>query len=377
MSVITPTQIANRALQRVGSQRIAAGALLTENSKAADEIRACYDILRRAELRRNIWRFSIRVLALRALNPDMQLVTFGAYAAGTTYAINDVVVGSDGQSYYSLAAANTGNDPTMSPSKWALYFGTNIATPFAQTYASGTTYAKGNLVIGSDGQTYKSLANGNIGNNPVTDAGVHWALDTNNNNAGLSFYAGELVYNTNTAYLSLVSNNSTNPVTDTTGSWLTFATAPTLSNVNFIYPVGSGPSSETTTANVFMLPVGFLREAPQDPKAGRNAFLGGPSGTRFDDWNFENQCITSFDRGPILFRFAADMADTTLFDPLFVEGLACRIALEICEPLTQSAEKLQAIAGEYKKFMGEARTVNGIETGPTEPPIDEYIAVRV
>jgi hypothetical protein len=375
MSVITPTQIANRALQRVGDARIPAGTLLTDTSKAADEIRACYDMLRRAELRRNVWRFSIRVLALRALNPDMQRVTFGAYASGTTYVQNDVVVASDGQSYYSLAAGNVANNPVSSPSQWALYFGTDIATPFVRAFSLVTTYAIGNLVLGSDNQTYKSLAGGNVGHDPTTDAGVHWALDANNN-SGLSFYAGELVFNTTTVYLSLVNGNTTDPVTDTTGSWLTFSTTPSLANVNFIYPIGSGPSSQSSTRNVFILPVGFVREAPQEPKAGSNAFLGGPAGLRYRDWNFENKCITSNETGPILFRFAADVADTMLFDPLFAEGFACRIALEVCEPLTQSTEKMQMITAEYKKFMGEARTVNGIETGPVEPPIDEYIAVR-
>jgi hypothetical protein len=64
------------------------------------------------------------------------------------------------------------------------------------------------------------------------------------------------------------------------------------------------------------------------------------------------------------------------FDPMFVEGFGSRIALETCEPITQSTEKLKAIAGEYKTFMGEARTVNAIEQGPTEPPEDDYITCR-
>ena len=45
------TQLANRALQHCGAPRIAAGALLTEDSKNASEIRECYDPLRRAEHR--------------------------------------------------------------------------------------------------------------------------------------------------------------------------------------------------------------------------------------------------------------------------------------------------------------------------------------
>lgn len=430
MSVINATQIANRALQKVGSMRIPAGNLLTDTSKAADEVRACYDILRRAELRRNVWRFSIRSVALRALNATTQQITFGTWSSLSTYKLNDVVVGSDGQTYVSLIASNTNNDPTSTLGKWTLYFGPNQADQFVtafsatQVYAvnqyaigsnntvyvslvsnnlgndptvtpaawsSLTTYNSGNFVTGSDGNVYQSVAGSNLNHNPVGDGGVHWTLlaaatdgaigwdVAQNINATNSYFAGELVYTLGslTVYLSTISNNQNNPTTDTTGSWITFTTAPSLAAVNFIYPIGAGPVTDNTTRNVFLLPNGYLREAPQAPKAQRNAFLGGPAGLYANDWNYENQCFTSAYAGPIVYRFAADVSDPTLFDPLFVEGFANRIALEVCEPLTQSTEKLQGIAQEYKKFMSEARVVNGIETGPTDPDLDEYIAVRV
>src|SRR5258708_409210 len=41
-------------------------------------------------------------------------------------------------------------------------------------WASGTTYSMDQEVGGSDGNIYKSLVNNNLGNNPVTDNGVHW-----------------------------------------------------------------------------------------------------------------------------------------------------------------------------------------------------------
>src|SRR5262249_22958469 len=63
-----------------------------------------------------------------------------------------------GTLYMSLIDLNLGNNPANAPALWA----------------SGTTYAINNLVGGSDGIIYKSLSNGNLGNNPVTDGGVHW-----------------------------------------------------------------------------------------------------------------------------------------------------------------------------------------------------------
>ena len=80
---------------------------------------------------------------------------------------------------------------------------------------------------------------------------------------------------------------------------------------------------------------------------------------------------------PILLRFVADIQDVATFYDMFCEGLGSRIAAEVVERLTQSQNKLGAIMGAYNKFMVEARIVNGIETGPTEPPEDDYITCRI
>jgi hypothetical protein len=323
-----------------------------------------------------LWRFTIRTVALRALNTDTMAITFPNYAAGTTYKRNDIVVATDGNVYIALVGANTGNDPTTTRGFWTLYFGTTTAVPFVRAWAIGTTYIKGD-VVSDGGLNWKSQVNANVGNDPTTDNGTHWRQDTNPNNSGLAFFAGEIVFTGGTSYLSLVSNNVDDPVVNPNGSWQAFTAQPTLDTYNFIYPIGTGPSSESTTRNVYVLPNGYLRRAPQDAKAAQNAFLGGPAGLRYDDWYYENNVLTSFDPGPIVFRFGCDVSDPVQFHPMFVEGYACRIALEVCEPLTQSTEKLTNIEQEYRKFMGEGRTVNGIEVGTVDPPLDEYIAVRV
>lgn len=381
---VTPTDIANRVCQKVGATRIAAGALLTENSRQASEIRTCYDMLRRAELQRNVWRFSIRTVALRAMdNNNSKIITFGTYAAGTTYAINDVVTGDDGQIYFSLAASNIGNTPSTSPTKWQLYFGTDIATEFVTTWGSGFTYVTGDSTVGSDGTVYTSLVDANINHDPVGDGGVHWAASSTVLKTSEAFFAGELVHIGNTVYISLENNNGDGDTVSGDGlpppsaTWLALTTQPTLALPNFIYPIGTSPSSANNNLrNVFRLPVGFMREAPQDPKAGGAMFLGAPDGSEFKDWNFENDYFTSDDTGPVVFRFAADVQDPTLFNPMFIEGLACRIAWEVCEPLTQSGARKVGLENDYKVVMGEARIVNGIETGPTYPPEDSYITTR-
>jgi len=49
--------IANRALQKVGAARISS---LDEGTREANSVKACYDMLRLAELQTNLWTFSIK-----------------------------------------------------------------------------------------------------------------------------------------------------------------------------------------------------------------------------------------------------------------------------------------------------------------------------
>ncbi len=401
MALITPTDIANRALGKLGANLIAPGALATEISRNAGIMRPVYDIIRRAELRRNVWKFSVRRTVLYAYMTPSNIVnansnvggvtssvTWGAWAVGTTYVQSDIVLGSDGQIYNSRVGANTGHDPALAASfpYWELYFGPKVAQEFVAVWKSTYTYAKGNNTIGSDGASYMSVVDANINHNPVGDGGSHWvtglAQATNTYNIG--YYAGDLVYVGATLYRSLVSNNTVDPTTNIdqvtlttyTNAWMTMTTAPVVSALNFIYPIGAGPVQEQTTRNVFGLPNGFMRDAPQAPKQGSTQFLGAPAGLAYSDWEFDGDYIVSGSTGPIIYRFAADVQDTTTFDPLFIEGLAARLAFETCEAVTQSQAKQSAMAGDYAKFMTEARTINGIEEGPTEPPEDNYLQCR-
>lgn len=312
-----PVDIGNRALQLCGARRIVTFA---DTSKNAASVAFVYDKLRQAEMRRNIWRFTIREAVLRPIDTNSRLVTFPAYSDVTTYGANAVVIGSDGLAYYSTLDANVGNDPTLG-SPWTLYFGALVA----QAYDATTTY-----------------------------------------------YAGEIVYVSANVYLSLTSSNADDPPT---ANWRLLDAA-TLSSFQFIYPIGSGPSNQSSTRNVFRLPNGFLREAVQDPTAGIYQFLGGPVGNWQNDWSFEGDYLVTRSQGPIVFRFAADIADVAAMDSLFCEGLACRIGLEVCEELTQSDAKLQTIGQKYKMFMSDARSINGIETGTEQPAEDTYLTVR-
>lgn len=376
----TETDIANLALGLLGAQSlITAGALRTEDSNNAATIRNNYDSIRLFEMRRNVWRFAIRTVALRAIGDFSKFITFATWSGASTYAINDVVVGSDGQIYSSLVAANIAFDPTTNPTKWTLFFGNLVAQEYVMTWNVAITYDINNHVVGSNGSVYISLLDGNVGFDPISNP-AKWSVASTLTPPDLTiadnqnYYAGEIVYVGRRVYISRQSSNDGDPGG---AKWLLFTGVPTLASPAFIYPIGSGPSGQTSTKNAYRLPNGFLRQAPKDPKQGSVSYLGGPSALPYDDWNFESNFITTRDSGVLLFRFVADIADPNQMDPMFIDGFAARLAADNCESLTQSNEKKDRAEEKYKKTMTEARIVNGIETGPTEAPEDDYLACRI
>lgn len=98
------------------------------------------------------------------------------------------------------------------------------------------------------------------------------------------------------------------------------------------------------------------------------------------DWHLEYhegvQAILTNDGDSLEIRYIAKITDPTLFDPLFVEMLACKMAWHCAEALTQSNSKKMAALEEYKDVRREARQVNAFEV-PTQPqPVDEWLTAR-
>jgi hypothetical protein len=427
-----PVDIANRALQHCGAGRIATPDF-SEISRNCAEISFCYDKLREAELQSRNWTFAIRHQILRAIDVNTMLLKPSLWSPVTTYFVGSIVADAQGSLWISEIPNNTNNDPLLT-SFWAPYFGPRAAplydasgttaysagelvyttpgdgtnrvylslqsansdVPSAATaydptvtyfrnqvvtlssvaymslidlnlnqlpnlapalWAAGTTYAAGNKVGGSDGMIYQSVGSGNLGNDPTIDGDVHWT-NTNVLNPWTTVFVGG---SGSVKWLQIGGTE--------------FPAGVTLATLNIVYPPGAGPSTQSFSANVFMLPAGFLRKAPQNPKPGM-PWLGGPSGVDYDDWLIEGRYLITSDSGPIALRFVANMTDVSKMHTMFCEGLSLRIGLEVCSILTQSDAKMKSIAEKYKKWMGDARTIDGIEDGFTDSPDDEYIAVR-
>lgn len=307
------------------------------------------------------------------------VVAASTWVNSTTYANSDAVM-YDGTLYQSIASGNTGNEPDTSPTFWTVV----LAIP---TWSSSTTYASGDYVFWANAGIYQSAINGNLNNPPTASSWTQvtpalWDVAT-------TYSTGTVVSFAEGLYSSTEDSNTGN--VPTTGweavpadqvdqmqgqNWLKLDAG--YKALTLVYPLGTGPLSQQNTRNVFRLPNGFLRKAPEDPKAGATSWLGSPMGQLFyDDWLFEGDYITSSTPTPLMIRFVADIADVTEMDPMFCEGLGARIGIEVVEILTQSEAKLAAIGAAYREFMAEARTVNGIETGAEMPPLDDWLACRI
>lgn len=373
-----PLDIANRALNQAGTRTITT---MTEATDRAELVRSVYDKLRGAELRRAVWTFATRKVYLRPVQLTTMLVEFPAFDAAASYPKFFPVTASSGRIYQptvAVAASDGPNDDTAG-STWVRFFGVDVAQP----YSAETSWARGEIVYGPTGLVYLSLTDDSdidpTAAPPAWDATISYRNgDTVTSAADVWQSDGDLNLN-NTPGVSgwtLLSTLTTQAGNRVGQDWL-YIEGATVSSLEIDYPLADGPAYRSGGYNVFRYPIGFIREAPQDTRAGSTSWLGAPWGLSYTDWRHENGYIVSSSYGPIVYRFVADVSDVKTFDPMFCETLGARIGYEIVERLTQATGKKSDIASTYQKFGIEARLINAIETGPVELPLDDYLAARV
>lgn len=80
--------------------------------------------------------------------------------------------------------------------------------------------------------------------------------------------------------------------------------------------------------------------------------------------------------GAVRLRYIRKVDDTTQWDANFVEAFACRLAIEVCDELTQSATKKSGMWQEYDQAIRRARRANAIELPPEYIQEDTWVLAR-
>lgn len=79
---------------------------------------------------------------------------------------------------------------------------------------------------------------------------------------------------------------------------------------------------------------------------------------------------------PLNTRYVSRVTDTAFFDPLFVECMACKLALEATESLTKGLVDKDGLRQDYKFALLEAVRVDAIENPPDELPWGSWLDSR-
>jgi len=94
-------------------------------------------------------------------------------------------------------------------------------------------------------------------------------------------------------------------------------------------------------------------------------------------WSVEGGNILTDLVAPLKVRYVARIDNPGLYDPLFNETLACKLAWEGAEPLTQSSSKKSAAQEEYKFALSEAKRLDALENPPDELPWGSWFDSRL
>src|SRR5688500_1129701 len=142
MGFLDSLDIANRSCDHLEQTHIEA---VDEDSRKNTLLANAYDKLRPAELRRNVWTFAKRKVALRPVDSTTTPLVPEEWDEGVTYPVGAVVKDTNGALWTSTLAGNAGNEPG-STTVWDQYFGPMTVHEWdddLEYYAGELVYAAG------------------------------------------------------------------------------------------------------------------------------------------------------------------------------------------------------------------------------------------
>lgn len=134
--------------------------------------------------------------------------------------------------------------------------------------------------------------------------------------------------------------------------------------------------------NAFPLPSDFLRLLDIDGSwsaVGLDDYIGRDNAIfRIETVGDDNiKCIVTDLSAPLLIRYTRRVTDANLMDSAYIEALACRLAAEGCESITQSNSKRDLAMREYNDAISSAILANAIENPPSALADDSWVMSRL
>lgn len=129
-------------------------------------------------------------------------------------------------------------------------------------------------------------------------------------------------------------------------------------------------------AKQFQLPTDFLRMTQVNDVFLVPAMAEYVTGDN-SAYAIEGQMILTDFGAPLKIRYVRDITDPGLFDALFVEVFAAKLAYEACEEITNSNTKKQVMDDDYRECVRIAARTNAIERPPQGIPDDSWMIGRL
>jgi hypothetical protein len=126
----------------------------------------------------------------------------------------------------------------------------------------------------------------------------------------------------------------------------------------------------------YALPPDFLRIDMVDDRY-PSAVMDNYIDAEYLEWTLEGNVILTDLSSPLKLRYISQVTDPNAWDSNFREALASRIAMEICEDLTQSDTKKNAAAKDYGRAITQAVRIGAIEKPPVTPPDNSWVISRI
>lgn len=75
-------------------------------------------------------------------------------------------------------------------------------------------------------------------------------------------------------------------------------------------------------------------------------------------------------------RFVRDIADTALWDPLFLQSFADRLGMQVADRITCSLDRVQRCQRDYERAVRKAGGADAKENPPSEPDDTSWLTAR-